>query len=297
VTVQDTTPPTLPTPGAITLTSGDSVPATDPHIVAYLALKATDLVDPSPKVVNDAPAVFPIGKTTVHFTATDSSGNVTKDSGTVTVERPPPGQPAPANPVQTASVDRTPPTNVSGLHVSVSGRAVVLQWKDPSDTDFDHVEIDRSAGSASPLTIYKGDAATFTDRRLTPGTAYRYLIVSFDHTGNESTGVVALATVHPQLLYAPLFGAKLRPPVILRWKPVPKAKFYNVQLYHFGKKIMSVFPRTTKLVVGSHWTFGKRKYQLKPGTYSWYIWPALGNRAKPRFASLEGFSTFTVARP
>jgi hypothetical protein len=68
----DTTPPVLTTPGSI------DVNATSPAGATVLfAATATDDTDPSPTVACDPPSgsVFPIGTTTVHCTATDSSGN------------------------------------------------------------------------------------------------------------------------------------------------------------------------------------------------------------------------------
>jgi hypothetical protein len=40
----------------------------------------SDNYDSAPVVTNDAPAVFPLGCTTVTFTATDASGNSAGDS-------------------------------------------------------------------------------------------------------------------------------------------------------------------------------------------------------------------------
>jgi hypothetical protein len=45
----------------------------------------SDVCDPAPTVVNDAPALFPLGPTTVTWTATDTSGNVATDEQVVTV--------------------------------------------------------------------------------------------------------------------------------------------------------------------------------------------------------------------
>jgi hypothetical protein len=87
-TVVDTTPPALagvqdvvvPAPGP------SGVPASDPAIAAALAaVTATDVVDGSVFVGNDAPAVFPVGSTLVTFTAGDLANNVGTAALTVTV--------------------------------------------------------------------------------------------------------------------------------------------------------------------------------------------------------------------
>ena len=47
--------------------------------------KAMDICDAAPKITSDAPAIFPLGKTKVIFTATDASGNAAKFMANVTV--------------------------------------------------------------------------------------------------------------------------------------------------------------------------------------------------------------------
>jgi hypothetical protein len=54
--------------------------------VELLTATATDICDAEPEVTTDAPAVFPLGTTTVTFTATDASGNLARATTTVTVE-------------------------------------------------------------------------------------------------------------------------------------------------------------------------------------------------------------------
>jgi hypothetical protein len=53
--------------------------------VALPAPSVSDNCDPNPVLGNDAPALFPIGKTVVTVTATDFSGNTNEDQLTVTV--------------------------------------------------------------------------------------------------------------------------------------------------------------------------------------------------------------------
>jgi hypothetical protein len=82
VTVWDTTPPVLsnvPDPVTVEQTSLDGTP------VSLTPPTATDICDAAPDVTSDAPPVFPLGKTTVTFTAVDDSGNATSASTSVTV--------------------------------------------------------------------------------------------------------------------------------------------------------------------------------------------------------------------
>ncbi|MDD1708028.1 MAG: HYR domain-containing protein [Methanoregulaceae archaeon] len=81
VSVVDTTPPVITAPPDVTVeqTSADGTPVDPTALIAI----ATDICDASPDLIDDAPAVFPLGTTTVTFTATDDSGNVA--SGTMSV--------------------------------------------------------------------------------------------------------------------------------------------------------------------------------------------------------------------
>jgi hypothetical protein len=76
----DVTPPTITAPGAV------DAEATGPGTVVALGTPAvSDDIDPSPGVSNDAPASFPLGVTTVTWTATDASGNSASATQNVTV--------------------------------------------------------------------------------------------------------------------------------------------------------------------------------------------------------------------
>lgn len=87
VTIQDTTPPALTAPSDLT------VDQSDPYGTAVNLGQPTvsDVCDPSPTVVNNAPARFALGETVVTWTATDASGNVGTAQQKVTVV---PGSPA-----------------------------------------------------------------------------------------------------------------------------------------------------------------------------------------------------------
>ncbi len=81
-TTTDTTPPSLTVPPDLTMECNTSGGATG---VALGTATATDTVDPSPTITNDAPGVFPLGGTIVTWTATDASGNSASATQAVTV--------------------------------------------------------------------------------------------------------------------------------------------------------------------------------------------------------------------
>jgi len=83
---------TAPSPVTIDATSLTGTPASDPAIVAFLAgaTASDDVEGTTLPIANDAPADFPLGSTTVTFSATDLSDNTGTASAAVTVvDRPP----------------------------------------------------------------------------------------------------------------------------------------------------------------------------------------------------------------
>ena len=175
VDVVDTTAPHLIVPGngSVYATSPTSVPVTNSDVVIWLSsASASDLADPHPTVTNNAPAVLPLGTTTVTFVARDASGNSVSGSAKITVlpqpaagTTPPPLPPPP---------DRQPPDNVSSLLATAGDGIVTLTWKKPTAADFASVVITRSTSTGTNGTIvYRGTATSFvtTQSRTAPTTA------------------------------------------------------------------------------------------------------------------------------
>jgi hypothetical protein len=310
VTVADTIPPELTVPRPLTITSGVPVPAADPRLTVFAGgATAHDIVDAKPVVTGpQLPSAIPLGKTEFEFTARDAAGNVARATSSVTVLRPgeaPPPEPptgAPSSPSAapspSATPDRIPPANVRLTSVRPGDGRVTLDWALPSDADLSHVELRRStteAGAARQL-VYSGRGTTFTDRGLTNGVDYQFLFVTLDRSGNRARGIIVVATPKPSLLLAPKDGAVVRAPPLLRWTPVPTATYYNVQLHRAGKKILSVWPRTTRFRLSRSWRFGGTSFRLTPGSYRWYVWAGVGARVQKQYGPLLGEGVFVVQR-
>jgi hypothetical protein len=194
-----------------------------------------------------------------------------------------------------ATTDTTPPGNVKRLKRNVGYRSLKLSWSRPSDSDFDHVEVfvSTSAKSLPRTPVYKGTAGRYTNKRFKNGLYYRYAVVSYDHAGNASRG--AAAVVPPSiLLRSPRDGRRVHAPPLLVWAGVSKATFYNVQLYHGAQKVLSVWPKFAKVKLSRSWRYEGRSFQLRKGSYRWYVWPGFGPRSKPRYGQLLGQSVFRV---
>ncbi len=289
VAVVDTTPPVLTVPGPITVSSqgGESVATSAAAIAAFLGgATARDIIDGALPVTNDAQAVFGLGTTTVTFAATDKAGNSVTSRSTVTVvkEAVPP----------TAPLDRTPPDDVRGLRARAGVGNVTLNWQRPGAPDFDHVVILRSTRTSTERPVYTGASLRYVDRSLTGGVDYRYVVVTYDHAGNRSAGVAALAAPKALMLLSPADGARLTRPPLLRWVHVEGASYYNVQLLLGNVKVLSAWLTATQLQLSSRWVYAGRHRRLAQGFYRWYVFPGFGPRSANKYGPTLGGSTFWV---
>lgn len=170
-----------------------------------------------------------------------------------------------------------------------------LAWERAGDVV--KVELVRTPGvnGAKSTIVYQGNGAAFADKTVKAGVRYRYEISVADQAGNVTTKALTAMQKSTSLL-SPAAGSTLRAPPLLRWKPVAGAKFYNVQLYRNGRKVLSTWPAAAKLRLGRTWTYGGKRQRLEPGLYTWYVWGARGTRARPVYSPVLGSSTFTVKR-
>lgn len=84
-------------------------------------------------------------------------------------------------------------------------------------------------------------------------------------------------------------------PVLLRWRSVRHATYYNVQLFRGNRKLLSTWPSSSNLFLSRTWRFNGRGFRLKPGRYRWYVWPGYGSRKADRYGPSLISATFTVA--
>lgn len=86
------------------------------------------------------------------------------------------------------SGDTNPPGPVSNLAAVAGNGQVTLSWNNPSDADFDHVQI--NYGSTTVTT--SAESRTITG--LSNGTTYSFSLVAFDASGNGSSAQSVNAT-------------------------------------------------------------------------------------------------------
>jgi hypothetical protein len=148
VTIVDITAPVITCPGNITVAaeSANGTSAGNAAIQAFLkGAAATDLISGVVSVTNNAPAVFPLGKTEVTFSTADNSGNPNSCTASVTVvDKVPPDITCPADITVTAEG----PNGVSASNASIQA---FLNGATASDAIDGVVSVTNNAPSVFPL--------------------------------------------------------------------------------------------------------------------------------------------------
>jgi hypothetical protein len=187
--------------------------------------------------------------------------------------------------------DSTPPT-LSKLTATAGNRRVGLSWVASPDTTIIDVSRTSSASGVKAGLVYSGTAATFQDTRLKAGARYRYTVTAVDQAGNSVSQTLAVTATGALLAPTPAQSVSRAP--VLRWAPVKRAAYYNVQLVR-GKKILSAWPGSRHFRVPQSWVFHGHHFRLHRGVYRWYVWPGFGARSKAKYGSVLGGSSFVFS--
>ncbi|MBI5229821.1 MAG: fibronectin type III domain-containing protein [Candidatus Magasanikbacteria bacterium] len=96
------------------------------------------------------------------------------------------------------TADATPPANASQASIVIGNEKLTLQWKNPSDSDFAGVLIQRALFAAPQSlrdgqTVYNGNGSSLTDTGLQNDTTYYYTIFAYDSSENYASGVTVSA--------------------------------------------------------------------------------------------------------
>jgi hypothetical protein len=304
VSVVDTTPPTLAVPGPTTVyaTEPGGIPETATAFVAFRrAAAADDIVDPHPQIGDNLGSFAGVGTHDVVFVARDASGNTTAKGSQLTVLPIPPAGTSPAPVPLPLPPPAKLPRDVPNLQTFPGDGTVRLVWG--AVTEAVRYLVYRSETRARTLAadprgdlVYRGTATTYTDRGLTNGVEYRYLVVTEDAAGNQSAGVGAAVIPHMNLLRTPQDGARLKAPPKLVWTPNAEAAYYNVQLFRGQEKILSTWPVRASLRLKRTWKYQGKRYRLTKGMYRWYVWPGFGARSGVDYGELMGSKSFQMTR-
>ncbi len=92
---------------------------------------------------------------------------------------------------------------------------------------------------------------------------------------------------HRSLPLRPVTGSVVTGAPRLTWKPSARSAYYNVQVFRKGTRVLVRWPSRASLSLAAA--------KLPPGTYVWYVWPAIRHAGKaPTFGSLIGRATFVL---
>ena len=187
--------------------------------------------------------------------------------------------------------DATPPA-LGAFSVKPGNKKAHLRWKSPEDAA--SVQLVRAPGlkDAAESVVFSGTGLTngYTDRGLRPGRNYVYRLTATDAAANQSSKTLEYLARGALLNPAP--GERVTKPPLLVWAPKRGASYYNVVLVR-GRRVFSAWPLKARLQLPRSWTYHGRRYKLRPGTYSWFVWPGRGPLSAGRFGKLLGGSTFT----
>jgi hypothetical protein len=125
---------------------------------------------------------------------------------------------------------------------------------------------------------------------------------SYDTTAPSTAPLVA-ATGAPVANQAAATGTpsapaktKAKRPAVT-WRAQPKAKYYNLQLFRNGRKILSAWPTVNHYTLKARWQYHGHTYTLSAGRYRWYVWPGYGPRAAHRYGRLLAKGAVAVPKP
>ena len=167
----DTTSPVVNPPANITVEATGQFTS-----VSIGTATAVDLGDPNPAVASDAPANYPVGTTTVTWTALDKNGNVGTATQTITVTEATPSAYVPSFP--------------TGLTVTnVSDTTVTVSWIAPGDggSPITGYMMEKSTVPITQMSVHEWNTntpnTTYTYTGLTPNTEYAFDVAAVNAIG------------------------------------------------------------------------------------------------------------------
>lgn len=128
--------------------------------------------------------------------------------------------------------DRTPPTNPTDLKIEQKNESVVLNWINPTDSDFSHVRIYRNNVSiANNITD-----TTYIDDDVKTNVNYTYRVAAIDKSDNRSVGVTGSIMIAGTNVYDVRAQAKAYDKVDISWKNPVREDFEIVTIYRKEKE-------------------------------------------------------------
>jgi hypothetical protein len=191
--------------------------------------------------------------------------------------------------------DTTPPSPPS-VDAMPGNRRVKVTWTTSPDSTSEVVRFSRNR---APVLVYQGTGDTITDRSLRNGRRYRYVVTRIDQAGNRAADQASTVPTGSRLLL-PAAGQRIKLTgddtslPLLVWKRVGKARYYNIQVFRRGRKILSAWPERPPRRLERRWTYRGTDYKLTEGRYCWHVWPGYGKRSAHRYGKRLGVSCFHI---
>ena len=192
--------------------------------------------------------------------------------------------------------DSTPPARPN-LRWARRGGTISLSWTAGKDVVWTRVLRAPGPKTGKPAVVYQGRKHAFLDKKLRTGTRYWYEVTLVDRAGNAASktiGTRPTGTRPSRGILVPAEGAVVARPPVVRWVPVSKARFYNLQLWRGNVKLLTTWVKQPKLALRQRWTSKGTRRTLVDGSYRLYVWPAFGTPRAPRYGKLVGPVSFVV---
>ena len=194
--------------------------------------------------------------------------------------------------------DATPPA-LTGVSATVAAdRTATIRWTPGPDAQ----TVTVARGDTPLLSAVPATTHAVTDGPLAPGATGTYTVTVADAAGNATSATTtATAPAAPPAAQPAKKKAKAKPKAAqrptLRWHARRGAKYYNLQLFRNGHKVLSAWPTKPHYTLKASWHYKGKAYKLTSGRYRWYVWPGYGDRAQRRYGRLLAKGLVTYPAP
>jgi hypothetical protein len=153
------------------------------------------------------------------------------------------------------SYDATAPP-LAELKATAGDRRVKVRWQTTAETASVEVARTPGLGEAASSVVFRGPGNRFEDTAVKNRRRYVYEVRVRDAAGNPADDAVG-AVPRPHLV-SPARLARFTPgrPPLLRWTPVRRASYYNVQIFRNGRKVLSAWPTKARYRMKRRWLPG-----------------------------------------
>jgi hypothetical protein len=138
-------------------------------------------------------------------------------------------------------------------------------------------------------------AAPATTAALRPPTGQRRPVVADAerpaHVRTQATSTTRKTTPH---VSASSTAISHRAVETLRWDAVTDATYYNVVLWHDGKRFLDLWPVAPTVDLSTAQVNHGSQARLSPGRYLWFVYPGFGAKSSRRYGALAASGVLVV---